>query len=117
MPTLKFEQLVQQVAPRVRCISAHEAAEELKERGGLVIDVRESTEVATKPNHRATHIPRGVIELHIGKHCDDPDQAIYVHCAAGGRATLAAEQLQRMGYESVTAIVGKLDEVLELLGE
>ncbi|MEM9251113.1 MAG: rhodanese-like domain-containing protein [Planctomycetota bacterium] len=112
---LKFDELVQQVAPQVRCISARDAARELKGQGALVIDVRESAEVSSRPNHRATHIPRGVIELHIGKHCDDPDQAIYLHCAAGGRATLAAEQLQRMGYRSVTAIVGKLDEVLELL--
>lgn len=115
MATRSFEELVRQARSGVRTLCAEEAAQEIALRGGLVIDVREGSEVAARPSASATHIPRGVLEVHIGKHCEDPDQPIYVHCAAGGRATLAAEQLQRMGYRSVTAIVGQLDEVLALL--
>ena len=38
---------------------------------------------------------------------------IYLHCASGGRAALAAEQLQRIGYKNVKAISCGHDEVCQ----
>lgn len=51
--------------------------------------------------------------MHIATHCKDSEAEIFVHCASGGRATLAAEQLQRMGYKNVKAISNSHDEVCQ----
>jgi len=37
--------------------------------------------------------------------------AIFIHCASGARAILAAEQLERIGYKNVWAITCTLEEV------
>ena len=39
----------------------------------------------------------------------DAKRPIYLHCATAGRATLAAEQLARVGYENVTCISCKFE--------
>ena len=41
------------------------------------------------------------------------ERPIYLHCATGGRATLAAEQLQRIGYNKVTVISCKAENVCD----
>ena len=43
----------------------------------------------------------------------DAERPIYLHCATGGRATLAAEQLQRIGYNKVTVISCKAENVCD----
>ena len=49
----------------------------------------------------------------IAKHCPDADMEIYLHCASGGRAALAAEQLQRIGYTNVKAISCQHNDVCQ----
>jgi rhodanese-related sulfurtransferase len=44
----------------------------------------------------------------------DPQRAIYLHCASSLRATLAAEQLARMGYTNVNVISCNMEEVLKM---
>jgi rhodanese-related sulfurtransferase len=44
------------------------------------------------------------------------DHPIFLHCATGGRATLAAEQLVRMGYTEVTVITCPIDVICETQG-
>jgi phage shock protein E len=104
MTILGVNELVQQARQRVRCISAQQALAELDNNRGLLVDVREPAEVAEQPVSASVNVPRGVLEMKIAALCDE-GRPIYVHCAAGGRATLAAEQLQRMGYRNVTAVV------------
>ncbi len=61
-------------------------------------------EVAGNPIPGSVNFPRGLLEMKMLEHCQDADTPIYVHCASGARATLAAEQLQRLGYSKVSAI-------------
>ncbi|MCU7555847.1 rhodanese-like domain-containing protein [Alteromonas sp. ASW11-19] len=103
------------IEPPVRQISAQEAATEMQQNNGLVIDVRESAEREQHPVDASTGIPRGVLEMKITDHCKDPARPIYLHCASGVRAQLAAEQLRALGYQNVTAITCKPDAIKQAL--
>ncbi|WP_218312011.1 rhodanese-like domain-containing protein [Alteromonas antoniana] len=88
----------------IRKISAEEAAQESKKNNGLMIDVREPAEVENSPTPGTVNIPRGVLEMQMLEKEKDASRPIYVHCASGVRAQLAAEQLSLMGYENVTVL-------------
>ncbi len=112
--TLKtIPELVAEIRSTMRCLSAQEAKAELTDNQGLLIDVRELAEVAEKPVLGSTNIPRGVLEMKmLEQHCE-PNMPIYIHCATGARATLAAEQLKRLGYQQVTIITCDLDSICQ----
>ncbi len=82
----------------------------------LVVDVREIPEVAQRPVASSIHIPRGVLEMKITEHTQDPATPICVHCATGGRAALAAEQLMRLGFTNVKAVRCGIDDIALVAG-
>lgn len=108
---LTIPELVAQAAQTVRRIDAATAANERKANNGVLIDVREPMEAQENPVNGAVNIPRGVIEMKMPELCPAADQAIYVHCATGARATLAAEQLMRLGYQHVSAVSCPLESI------
>lgn len=83
---------------------------------GVLIEVREPTEFATGHLDGAINIPRGVLEFQVDAdpavaNVSDPtlshkQQRIVLYCRTGGRAALAAQSLQRMGFPDVCSIVG-----------
>ena len=83
----------------------------------LVIDVREPGESADRKARGTINIPRGVLEMKITNHTTDPDQPIYLYCATGGRAALAASALEGMGFTSVSVIDCSCDELISHMGE
>ncbi|BFT30022.1 rhodanese-like domain-containing protein [Alteromonas sp. D210916BOD_24] len=95
----------------LRCITASLAAKEMKQNHGLLVDVREPGEVEGQPVEAALNIPRGVLEMKIIEKVTDPHHPIYLHCASGMRAKLAAEQLVKMGYENVTVITCPIPQI------
>lgn len=106
--------LIQEIRANQRCISAEQARIELAGGEGVYIDVREAEEVRMKPSKTATHIPRGILEMKISIQFPDSNQAIYIHCQTGGRATLAAAQLQRLGYTNVSVVTCSIDAICKL---
>lgn len=83
--------------------------------GAALIDVREETEFETGHVPGTTNVSRGRLEFRIWKALGYPKQVdmsrkIYVQCASGGRATLAAKQLRDIGFSNVTAVVMDLTE-------
>lgn len=116
MSLISVPQLVSQVRSRVRCVDAKTAKAELADNNGLLIDVREPEEVAHGAVRGAVNIARGVLEMKIGELCTQADRPIYLHCASGGRAALAAEQLQRMGYSEVSALSCSFNDVCAVMG-
>ncbi|AFV00271.1 rhodanese-like domain-containing protein [Simiduia agarivorans] len=104
-------ELVAEARANVRCVDAPTAKAEMANNQGILVDVREPGEAAAKAAKGAINIPRGVLEMKIGELCASADQPIYIHCATGGRAALAAEQLLRMGYTQVTALACGVDQV------
>lgn len=107
---LSVPELVAQAKKSVECISAEQA---FKNKHATFIDVREPAECSASAVDNSIQIPRGVLEMNIAKHCPDADMEIYLHCASGGRAALAAEQLQRIGYKNVKAISCKHSDVFQ----
>lgn len=106
-------ELIAQARQQLRCLTADAALAEQAKNNGIVIDVREPGEVAQKPAPNSINIPRGVLEMKLSTSHPDPSQTIYIHCASGARATLAAEQLKRVGYSDVTVITCPIDTVCE----
>jgi rhodanese-related sulfurtransferase len=107
-------QLLEQAKQNVQLLTAKKAAQDISQNKGLLIDVRESAEHFTAPAIGAINIPRGVLEMKILEIEKDPERPIYLHCASSLRATLAAEQLARIGYINVSVISCKIDEVLKM---
>jgi len=88
----------------LRTITAEQAFDEMNSNGGTLIDVREAAEVISDPVHSSLHIPRGVLEMKAIEQFKDASTPLYIHCASGVRAKLAAEQLTKMGYENVSVV-------------
>lgn len=81
--------------------------------GALLVDVREETEFKTGHVPGTVNVSRGRLEFRIWKPLGYPgkvemNRKIYVQCATGGRATLAAKQLRDIGFTNVTAVVMEL---------
>jgi rhodanese-related sulfurtransferase len=107
-------ELVKEARAGMRCVDAGTALREMKDNEGTIVDVRELVEVNNLAAPRSVHIPRGILEMKIGDMIPDENHPIYVHCATGGRATLAAQQLQNMGYTRVTVVTCPIKTVKEL---
>ncbi len=108
-----FPELVAQAAGTVESVSVKNA---LKIENVVVVDVRELQEATQRPVAGSINIPRGVLEMKITEHTQTPSTPICVHCASGARATLAAEQLMRLGFTNVRAINSGIDDILSVVG-
>ena len=106
-------EMVAEARAGLRCLDAATALSEMKEKGGTIVDVRELVEVNNLAAPLSVHIPRGILEMKIAEVLPDENHAIYLHCATGGRATLAAQQLLNMGYTRVTVVTCPINTVKE----
>jgi rhodanese-related sulfurtransferase len=112
MTLRSIPELIADVRQNLRCISAEQAQQEIsKLNNALLLDVREPQEAMEHPVAGASNIPRGVLEMQMLQRFNQPDLAIYIHCATGIRASLAAEQLQRVGYNNVSVITCDLETI------
>jgi rhodanese-related sulfurtransferase len=116
MPTTA-KALVEAANAAVPKISGKEA-QELVAKGAVIIDVRDSAEVAqTGKAAGAIHIPRGSLEFKADTTSPTAEKAlatdkpVILHCASGGRAALAGKLLKDMGYEKVYNLGGFKDWV------
>ena len=108
---LTLPELIAMAASQARQIDAVTAYAESRNCESWFIDVREPSEVAAQPIAGSVNIPRGILEMQMLQHCDSADTPIFIHCATSARATLAAEQLQRLGYTQVSVITCSLDAI------
>ena len=110
-------EIVAETKANLHCLTPEAARGMLEdEPNALVIDVREPGEVSEKQAAGTINLPRGILEMKIPEYTTDPDTPIFLHCATGGRATLAAEALERMGFRNVSVIDCSCDEVMRALG-
>jgi rhodanese-related sulfurtransferase len=103
-----FEKLVAEAKKHITEISPQDAAAKLSSGDAVVVDVREKDEWDEGHIPGAIHLSRGTIELDIEENVPDPNAMIICHCGGGGRGALAAESLQKMGYENVRNMSGGL---------
>ncbi|QFU77263.1 rhodanese-like domain-containing protein [Halioglobus maricola] len=110
-------ELVTEARAGLRCVDIETAKAELKENNGTVIDVRELVEVSHLEATGSLNIPRGILEMKIGEAVPDENRTLYLHCATGGRATFAAQQLVKMGYRNVTVITCPIETICTVMAD
>jgi rhodanese-related sulfurtransferase len=92
-------------------------AEQLIAAGHKVLDIREPHEYSTSRIKDSLNIPRGVLEPAACEVFDGANPTLrdarednwLVVCATGGRAALATDTLQAMGFNNVASIAGGIN--------
>ena len=103
----KFLALVEEARKKVKELSIEEVKKKLEagERFRL-IDVREGDEYARGHLPGAEPLSKGIIERDIEQAVPDPAAEVVLYCGGGFRSALAAENLERMGYQNVWSMWG-----------
>src|SRR4029450_8055452 len=103
----RFGKLVAEAKKNITEISPQGAAAKLKSDEATIVDVREKDEWDEEHIPGAIHMSRGTVELDIEEHVLDTNAMIICHCGGGGRSALAAESLEKMGYNNVRPMAGR----------
>ena len=101
----EFLEIVNDAKSRIMECDVQEAQDRVKS-DGVLIDVREDNEWDAGHAAGAIHLGRGIIERDIIKTVPDKDQNIVLYCGGGYRSALAADNLQKMGYNRVFSMDG-----------
>lgn len=110
-------ELIAEAQSQINCVGVASAKALYDESdNGTIVDLRETESVEKSKLRNSAHISRGLLEMKIAKLCPDSDTLILTHCAGGGRASLGALTLQKMGYTNVYAITATFEEVKESFG-
>jgi rhodanese-related sulfurtransferase len=80
------------------------AFDQYSESAGVILDVRESEELAQISVQNAMHIPLGELHLRVDELPRDRD--VYVLCHVGQRSAMATEFLQQLGHHRVANVRG-----------
>jgi rhodanese-related sulfurtransferase len=102
----RFEKLVAKAKRNITETSPADAAAKLNSGEAVIVDVRDKDEWDEGQIPGAMHMSRGTIELDIEEKVPDTNAMIVCHCGGGGRAALATESLQKMGYKNVRSMAG-----------
>ena len=106
-------EMVADAKGRIDNLTVEQAATEIEEGSATLVDIREEderTQNGAIPN--SVRAPRGMLEFWADPSSPyhreefDPDRRLILYCASGGRSALAADTLQRMGYENVCHLDG-----------
>jgi rhodanese-related sulfurtransferase len=110
MNEMNKDDLLEEARVSVTPVDASEA-QALVDGGASILDVREPAEFMMGHLPKAENIPRGVLEFKVGDHpvLADKNATILLYCKNGGRSTLAAHTLKRMGFSNVKMLVGGFD--------
>ena len=80
-----------------------------------LIDTREESEYAAGHVRGAEWLGKGVIERDIEAKHPDKSEPLYLYCGGGFRSALAADNLQKMGYNKVYSVDGGWRVLKDLL--
>ncbi len=99
-------ELLNQIKSRINEVDPAEVRE-LMSNGAVVVDVRETEELASGQLPGAKHVPRGYLESRIEGAVPDRSQHVILYCASGNRSAYAARTLvEDLGYEQVESMRG-----------
>jgi len=90
----------------IKTVNVTEAKSLFDKGGYLFLDVREPNETMMGIIPGAIQIPRGLLEFRIANTVEDKNANIVVYCKSGGRSSLAAYTLVRMGYKNAVSMDG-----------
>lgn len=108
----KASELVAEAKAQVENLSPDQVEAELQSGDAVLVDLRESEEVAAAKIPGSVHIPRGMLEFRAdptspySEPALDPSKRVILHCASGGRSALGAVALQQLGYDNVAHLDG-----------
>ena len=113
--TVSISDVVAAARQRIRELSPSEV-QAVTKAGQVLVDVREPAEYASGHLPGAINLPRGVLEFQIHAHpamgCTTSDalaavdRPLVLYCLSGGRAALAVDSLQQLGFSQVSSLAG-----------
>lgn len=105
--SVRFLEIVNSVRTNIRECEVHHVKARLDAGESLtIIDVREESEYAAGRIPGSIHIGKGVIERDIETKHPDVNVELILYCGGGYRSALAADTLQKMGYQNVISMDG-----------
>jgi molybdopterin/thiamine biosynthesis adenylyltransferase/rhodanese-related sulfurtransferase len=100
-------EFVRQIKGQVEEVDPAQVHDVLWNEDVVLVDVRESDEVAAGKLPGAVHVPRGFLESRIDGAVGDRSKRVVLYCASGNRSALAARTLtEDLGYERVESMTG-----------
>ena len=110
-------ELISEAQTQINCVDAISAKSLYQNSvNAVIIDVREVNNYDESSLQDSINISRGLIEMKIAKYCPDSETLILTHCGGGGRASLAALTLKKMGYTNVHAITATFEDIKDAFG-
>lgn len=102
-----FLAIVNDAKSRVKEIDINQYRQ-MKESGEphILVDVREDNEWQAGHAAGALHLSKGIIERDIETKVPERDTKLVLYCGGGFRSALAADNLQKMGYENAISLDG-----------
>lgn len=102
-----FLKVATEAKARVQEIAVQQLKQMLDENQPFyLVDVREIDEWQAGYLPNAMHLSKGIIERDIEKKIPDYAAKIVLYCGGGFRSALAADNLQKMGYQNVLSLDG-----------
>ena len=102
-----FLGLVEQALSKVPEVDVYQVKNRLdKGEQFVLIDVREDNEWNLGRIPTAIHLGKGIIERDIESVVEDRNAELILYCQGGFRSALAAESLNKMGYQNVFSMSG-----------
>ena len=102
-----FLSIVEQALSEVPEVDVYQVKNKLdKGEHFMLIDVREDNEWNLSRIPRALHLGKGIIERDIETVVKDRSAELILYCQGGFRSALAAESLNKMGYQNVFSMIG-----------
>jgi rhodanese-related sulfurtransferase len=107
----RFLKIVNEAKTRIRETNVDEVKKKM-ERGEkfILVDVREESEFAKDHLPGAIHLGKGIIERDVEARVPDLNAEMVLYCGGGFRSALAADNLQKMGYNNVISMDGGIRE-------
>ena len=103
----KFLAIVNDAKTRIREATVEDVKRDQDSGADFVlVDTREESEWNAAHAAGAIHLGKGIIERDIEKAVPDAKKKIVLYCGGGFRSALAADALQKMGYENVFSLAG-----------
>lgn len=101
-----YKDFVKDALTRVPEVACEDAA---KHADAVLLDVRESDEIASGILNGAVLLARGLVEKHVHEHIAHRDTPVIVYCSTGNRSALVADQMLKMGYTKVKNLAGGIE--------
>jgi len=102
-----FLKIVDDAKSRIKEITVDKTRGRLRSNpAAKLIDVREDNEWKEAHAAGAEHLGKGIIERDIEATVPDKSTELILYCGGGYRSALAADVLQKMGYQNVWSMAG-----------